>query len=53
MYLSLSCVLFVLNKVSRGNSLKEKIINILNDNHFINITEMGFPKNWRQQDIWK
>lgn len=53
MYHSLSCILFILNKVSKGHSLKEKIINLLKENDFINISEMGFPDNWKEQDIWK
>ena len=53
MYHCLSCILFILNKVSEGHSLKEKIINLLKENDFINISEMGFPENWREQEIWK
>ena len=53
MYHCLSCILFILNKVSEGHSLKEKIINLLKENNFINISEMGFPENWREQEIWK
>ena len=53
MYHSLSCILFILNKVSQGHSLKDKIINLLDENNFINISEMGFPENWKEQNIWK
>ena len=52
-YHCLSCILFILNKVSKGHSLKEKIINLIEENEFINISEMGFPENWREEDIWK
>jgi abortive infection bacteriophage resistance protein len=53
MYHCMSCLIFLLNKVSKGHSLKEKIINLLEENHFLNISEIGIPSNWREQAIWK
>lgn len=52
LYHCLSCIVFVLNKVSEGHTVKEKIIELLNDNSFIDIREMGFPENWKQQPLW-
>lgn len=52
-YHCMSCVLFVLNKVSEGHSLKDKIINLLDNNEEIELSEMGIPENWREQDIWR
>lgn len=52
-YHGLSCMLFVLNKVSKGHSLKDKVITLLEENESINISDMGFSKNWRKEDIWK
>ncbi len=53
MYHCVSCILFVLNKVSYGHSLKTKLIALLNESEFIDTTEMGFPENWKEQAIWK
>lgn len=53
MYHCMSCILFVLNKVSEGHSLKDKIINLLDSNEEVELSEMGIPGNWREQGIWK
>jgi len=53
LYHWLSCIIFVLNKISEGHTVKEKIIELLNENPFIDIDEMGFPKNWKEQPLWK
>lgn len=53
LYHCLSCILFVLNKVSTGNSLKSKLIALIEENDFVQISEMGFPDNWRDQNLWK
>lgn len=53
MYYLVSCLLYVLNKVSPGHSLKQKIKNLLNENEFVDIEEMGFPKDWEDQPLWK
>ena len=52
-YHNLSCILFLLNKVSPGHSLKGKLVNLIEENNFINLEEMGIPNDWREQDIWK
>ena len=53
MYHCISCILFVLNKVSEGNSFKRKFIELLDNNKSINISEMGIPENWKEQNIWR
>lgn len=53
LYHCLSCIIFVLNKISEGHTVKEKIIGLLNDYSFIEVNEMGFPKNWKEQSLWK
>lgn len=52
-YHCMSCILFVLNKVSKGHSLKGKILDLIDNSPFIEIEEMGFPKNWKEQNLWK
>ncbi|ALU75844.1 Abi family protein [Tenacibaculum finnmarkense genomovar ulcerans] len=53
MYYLISCLLYVLNKVSPEHSLKNKIINLLEENNFIILSEMGFPNNWKKEFLWK
>jgi abortive infection bacteriophage resistance protein len=52
LYHCLSCIIFVLNKISKGHTAKEKIIELFDDSPFINVSEMGFPKNWKEQTLW-
>ena len=52
-YHCMSCILFVLNKISKGHSIKNKIITLIDNNEFINLEHMGIPPNWRDQDLWK
>ena len=53
MYYSISCLLYVLNKVSPGHSLKVKIKNLLQENKFVDMEKMGFPENWEAEPLWK
>jgi len=53
MYYSISCLLYVLNKISPGHSLKQKIKNLLKENEFVDMEEMGFPKEREVEAIWK
>lgn len=53
MYYSISCLLYVLNKVSPGHSLKQKIKNLLKENEFVDLEEMGFPEDWETEALWK
>jgi abortive infection bacteriophage resistance protein len=52
LYHCLSCILFVLNKISPGHSLKAKIIELLDENDFLDLGEMGFPAHWKEQPLW-
>ncbi len=52
MYYSVSCLLYVINKVSSGHTLKEKIKKLLKDSEFISLDEMGFPSDWEEQPLW-
>lgn len=53
LYHCLSCIIFVLNKVSSGHKVKEKIVELFAENGFVDLTEMGFPENWKEQPLWK
>jgi abortive infection bacteriophage resistance protein len=53
MYHCMSCIVFVLNKVSTGHSITEKLIELIENNPSIAIEEMGIPNDWREQALWK
>ena len=53
MYHCISCILFVLNKVSEDHGIKEKIHQLINDSQYIDFKEMGFPEDWYAQPIWE
>lgn len=53
MYYTISAILYVLNKVSKGHSIKPKLLSLFQESEFINFTEMGFPKNWKEELLWK
>ncbi|MFT5336159.1 MAG: abortive infection bacteriophage resistance protein [Luteibaculaceae bacterium] len=53
LYYCMSCILYILNKVSKGHSIKEKLITLIEENQSISKSEMGIPENWREQPIWK
>ena len=50
-YYSLSCILYVLNKISPGHSIKNKLIELFTNN-LDRLSEMGFPENWNEQPLW-
>jgi len=51
-YHGLSCILFVLNKVSRGHSINERLIGLFDASDFVEMAEMGFPSDWKTKEIW-
>lgn len=52
-YHTMSCMIFVLNKIDPTHDVKDKIKLLLSSCPKINITEMGFPENWKEQPLWK
>ena len=52
-YHCMSCILYVLNKVSKGHSIKDRLISLIESTDYIDLSEMGIPDNWKEQDIWK
>ncbi|GGD86444.1 Abi family protein [Planktosalinus lacus] len=50
-YYSLSCIIYILNKVSPGHTTKESLVSLFNNNPD-RLAEMGFSENWRNQLLW-
>ena len=52
-YTYLCCILYVLNIISPNHNFKNNLINLMNTCPIKQEKEMGFPKNWQQEPIWK
>jgi len=51
-YSYLCSILYVLNIISPSHSFKENLLNLMKDCPMMQEKEKGFPKNWRQEEIW-
>lgn len=50
----LCCIKYISNIISPGSDLKRNILSIIGDGgNLLNLSEMGFPKNWKFLDVWK
>ena len=52
-YHTISCMVFVLNKIDASHDIKDKIKRLLASCPKVNVAEMGFPANWEEQPLWK
>ena len=52
-YAYLCCILYVLNIISPKHSLKNSLINLMKTCPMMQEKEMGFPKNWQQEQMWQ
>lgn len=55
LYPSLSAMLYILNIINKNTLIKSDLISLFNtkDNSIRQEKEMGFPKDWRKEDLWK
>ena len=53
MYASLCCIKYVLDIISPGNTFKERLLELMSTCPLAQEKEMGFPKNWKQEQFWK
>ncbi|MBT8234234.1 MAG: Abi-like protein, partial [Saprospiraceae bacterium] len=52
-YYFLSCSLYILQFVSPGHSIKNKLKNLIDHKpNSISLESMGFPSDWKNEDIW-
>ncbi len=49
----LSGILHMLNHVSPGHAVKEKLLELFRNNPEIPLSKMGFPAGWENQPIWR
>lgn len=50
----LSAIKYIVDIISPGNSYKQNLITLLNDNHkLLTLKEMGFPNKWYNLAVWR
>jgi abortive infection bacteriophage resistance protein len=52
-YASICCIQYILNIISPQSDFKNKILELMNSCPLLQDKEMGFPKNWREEALWK
>lgn len=53
LYATLSCIAYLLNKISPQNSFKTQLKELMNTCPLAQSKEMGFPQNWLGEEMWK
>ena len=50
----LSAIKYMVDIISPGNSFKNKLKELLEDNHrLLTLKDMGFPVEWEELPVWK
>ena len=52
-FLIISCMVYLCNKITPSHQVKSKIIKLFDDNPQIPIYKIGFFNNWENEPIWK
>lgn len=53
LFVLLTSIKYIVDIISPGNSFKNNLESLLNDNHkLLNLKEMGFPPDWKQLPVW-
>lgn len=53
LYPLLTLILYILEQVNPGHSIKTQFFDLIKSYPVVPIYKMGFPTNWNQQNIWK
>ncbi len=53
LYATLSCVEYVLRRISPGSTFSNRLNELMRRCPTSQTKEMGFPKNWQQEVLWK
>jgi len=48
----LCCIIYLLNIISPGHSFKDNLLNLMKNCPLMQEKEMGFYKNWKQEQLW-
>lgn len=53
LYATLSCIEYVLKIISPSNTLNCRVVELMKTCPLAQESEMGFPPNWKEEEIWK
>lgn len=53
LYAALCCIQYILNIINPNNTFKDRLKELMNSCPLKQEKEMGFPNDWRQEQIWK
>lgn len=53
LYATLSCIEYVLKRISPESGLNEQLKEVMKTCPLAQTKEMGFPKNWKDEELWK
>lgn len=53
LYATLSCIEYVLKQISPGSTFSERLKELMKTCPLAQTKEMGFPKNWLDEELWK
>jgi len=52
-YVALCTIIFMMNKINPYNTFKKDVLDLIKDYPQIKTMDMGFPRGWGKQDLWK
>lgn len=52
-FLIISTLVYLSNKITPGHQIKEKLLNLFNENPHVPIYKLGFFNNWDDEPLWK
>jgi abortive infection bacteriophage resistance protein len=52
-YFLLSMIVFLLNTINPTHTFKEKLFNLLEKYPVVDTKAMGFPTNWKTEELWR
>ena len=52
-YFNLCIIKFFLNKISQGNDMRAKLLQLISEYPSIDQSAMGFPQGWQQEPLWQ
>jgi len=52
-FLIITTLVYLSNKVTPGHHIKDKILELFNNNPNVPIYKLGFLNNWNNQPIWQ
>lgn len=51
-YFVMSMIIYILNTINPNHSFKFRLINLLKKYPMVDVKAMGFPDNWKNEQIW-